>query len=105
MPITTGLFLVLLVEWSSTGNNNKLVTFKAEATIQSVGMKKTSRFSVLNVICIDKVSNISLECPYNTYGHGTVQELEQRARTIVKLNRVDYEEAIELYRQKIRELD
>ena len=40
-----------------------------------------------------------------TYGHGTAQELEQRAKTIVKLNRVDYEESIELYRQKIRELD
>ena len=39
------------------------------------------------------------------YGDGTAKELEQRAKTIVKLNRVDYEESIELYRQKIRELD
>jgi hypothetical protein len=40
-----------------------------------------------------------------TFGEGTAEELEQRAKTIVKLNRVDYEEAIEHYKQKIRELD
>ena len=40
-----------------------------------------------------------------TFGDGTAEELEQRAKTIVKLNRVDYEEAIERYKQKIRELD
>ena len=39
------------------------------------------------------------------FGYGTAEELEQRAKTIVKLNRVDYEEAIERYKQKIRELD
>tara|TARA_S200002703_G_scaffold152857_1_gene153761 strand:- start:2009 stop:2395 length:387 start_codon:yes stop_codon:yes gene_type:complete len=40
----------------------------------------------------------------NTYGHGTAEELEQRAKTIVKLTRVDYEEAIELYKRKLEEL-
>jgi hypothetical protein len=40
-----------------------------------------------------------------TFGKGTAEELEHRAKTIVKLNRVDYEEAIERYKQKIRELD
>ena len=40
-----------------------------------------------------------------TFGEGTAEELEQRAKTIVKLNRIDYEEAIERYKQKIRELD
>tara|TARA_Y100000385_G_scaffold275163_1_gene319190 strand:- start:243 stop:632 length:390 start_codon:yes stop_codon:yes gene_type:complete len=39
------------------------------------------------------------------FGEGTAEELEQRAKIIVKLNRVDYEEAIERYKQKIRELD
>jgi hypothetical protein len=39
------------------------------------------------------------------FGKGTAEELEQRAKIIVKLNRVDYEEAIERYKQKIRELD
>ena len=39
------------------------------------------------------------------FGDGTAEELENRAKTIVKLNRVDYEEAIECYKQKIRELD
>ena len=39
------------------------------------------------------------------FGDGTAEELEHRAKTIVKLNRVDYEEAIERYKQKIRELD
>ena len=39
------------------------------------------------------------------FGDGTAEELEYRAKTIVKLNRVDYEEAIERYKQKIRELD
>ena len=39
------------------------------------------------------------------FGNGTAEELEYRAKTIVKLNRVDYEEAIERYKQKIRELD
>ena len=38
------------------------------------------------------------------FGDGTAEELEQRAKTIVKLNRVDYEEAIERYKQKIREI-
>jgi len=39
------------------------------------------------------------------FGDGTAEELENRAKTIVKLNRVDYEEAIRRYKQKIRELD
>ena len=39
-----------------------------------------------------------------TFGEGTAENLEQRAKTIVKLNRVDYEEAIERYKQKIKEL-
>ena len=39
------------------------------------------------------------------FGEGTAEELEHRAKTIVKLNRVDYEEAIERYKQKIKELD
>lgn len=39
------------------------------------------------------------------YGDGTALELEQRAKTIIKLNRVDYEEAIERYKQKIKKLD
>ena len=39
------------------------------------------------------------------FGDGTAEELENRAKTIVKLNRVDYEEAIERYKQKINELD
>jgi hypothetical protein len=38
------------------------------------------------------------------FGDGTAEELEYRAKTIVKLNRVDYEEAIERYKQKIKEL-
>lgn len=38
------------------------------------------------------------------FGDGTAEELENRAKTIVKLNRVDYEEAIERYKQKINEL-
>ena len=39
------------------------------------------------------------------FGDGTAEELENRAKTIVKLNRIDYEEAIERYKQKINELD
>ena len=39
------------------------------------------------------------------FGDGTAEELENRAKTIVKLNRVDYEEAIKRYKQKINELD
>ena len=39
------------------------------------------------------------------FGDGTAEELEHRAKTIVKLTRTDYEEAIERYKQKIRELD
>ena len=38
------------------------------------------------------------------FGEGTAEELEIRSKTIVKLNRVDYEEAIERYKQKIKEL-
>ena len=38
------------------------------------------------------------------FGEGTAEELEIRSKTIVKLNRVDYEEAIESYKQKIKEL-
>ena len=38
------------------------------------------------------------------FGDGTAEELEHRAKTIVKLNRVDYKEAIERYKQKIKEL-
>ena len=40
----------------------------------------------------------------NTYGQGTAQDLEQRSKKIVKLTRVDYEEAIELYKRKLEEL-
>ena len=39
------------------------------------------------------------------FGEGTAEELEIRSKTIVKLNRTDYEEAIERYKQKIKELD
>ena len=39
------------------------------------------------------------------YGEGTAEELEIRSKTIVKLNRTDYEEAIKRYKQKIKELD
>tara|TARA_Y100001937_G_scaffold10636_1_gene12938 strand:- start:184 stop:588 length:405 start_codon:yes stop_codon:yes gene_type:complete len=39
------------------------------------------------------------------YGEGTAEDLETRSKTIVKLNRTDYEEAIERYKQKIRDLD
>ena len=39
------------------------------------------------------------------FGEGTAEELEHRAKTVVKLNKIDYEEAIERYKQKIRELD
>tara|TARA_Y100001972_G_scaffold35707_1_gene44089 strand:- start:96 stop:485 length:390 start_codon:yes stop_codon:yes gene_type:complete len=39
------------------------------------------------------------------FGDGTAEELEHRANTIVKLNRVDYEEAIERYKQKIKLLN
>ena len=39
------------------------------------------------------------------YGKGTAKELENRAKTIVKINRVDYEEAITKYKQKIKDLD
>ena len=39
------------------------------------------------------------------YGEGTAEQLEIRSKTIVKLNRTDYEEAIERYKQKIKELD
>jgi hypothetical protein len=39
------------------------------------------------------------------YGEGTAEELEIRSKTIVKLNRTDYEEAIERYKQKIKKLD
>ena len=39
------------------------------------------------------------------FGKGTAEEIEIRSNTIIKLNRVDYEEAIERYKQKIRDLD
>ena len=39
------------------------------------------------------------------FGDGTAADLENRAKIIVKVNRVDYEEAIERYKQKIKELD
>ena len=41
----------------------------------------------------------------NKWGEGTVNELESRMHITTKLNRVDYEEAIEIYKQKIRELN
>ena len=41
----------------------------------------------------------------NKWGKGTVDELESRMHIVVKLTRADYEEAIERYKQKIRELD
>lgn len=41
----------------------------------------------------------------NKWGEGTVDDLESRMYITTKLNRVDYEEAIEIYKQKIRELN
>jgi len=38
------------------------------------------------------------------YGEGTSEELHQRAMTIVKLSRTDYEEAIAIYQKKVNEL-
>jgi hypothetical protein len=39
------------------------------------------------------------------WGKGTVDDLESRMHITTKLSRVDYEEAIENIRQKIKELD
>jgi hypothetical protein len=38
-------------------------------------------------------------------GKGTVDDLESRMHITTKLSRIDYEEAIENIRQKIKELD
>ena len=40
----------------------------------------------------------------NKWGEGTVEELESRIHTIVKLSRADYLEAIENIKRKIKEL-
>ena len=41
----------------------------------------------------------------NKWGKGTVEDLESRMNVVVKLTRVDYEEAITRYKQKIKDLD
>lgn len=41
----------------------------------------------------------------NKWGKGTTDELESRMHVVVKLTRLDYEEAIEYYKQKIKELN
>ena len=41
----------------------------------------------------------------NKWGKGTVDELESRMHIVVKLTRDDYEEAIQRYKQKIKELN
>ena len=41
---------------------------------------------------------------YGRDGKGTVDELESRIHTIIKLSRTDYEEAIENIKRKIEEL-
>ncbi|GAI96398.1 unnamed protein product, partial [marine sediment metagenome] len=41
----------------------------------------------------------------NKWGKGTVDDLEARMHITTKLTRVDYEEAIEIYKQKIRQLN
>jgi len=38
------------------------------------------------------------------YGKGTAKELEVRSKVIVKLNRIDYLEAIDIYKNKINKL-
>ena len=38
------------------------------------------------------------------YGEGTAKELEERSKVIVKLNRIDYLEAIDIYKNKINKL-
>ena len=40
----------------------------------------------------------------NKYGNGTAEELEKRSKTIIKLSRVDYEEAIANIKEKIKQL-
>ena len=40
----------------------------------------------------------------NKYGKGTAKKLEERSKTIVKLSRVDYEEAITNIKEKIKQL-
>ena len=39
------------------------------------------------------------------YGKGTAESLQQRAHTIVKISRVDYQEAIENIKKKLKRLD
>ena len=41
----------------------------------------------------------------NKWGKGTVDELESRMHIVVKLTRADYEEAIQRYKQKIKDLN
>jgi hypothetical protein len=38
------------------------------------------------------------------WGKGVVEDLESRMNVVVKLSRIDYEEAIEYYKKKIKEL-
>ena len=40
----------------------------------------------------------------NKYCNGTAEELEKRSKTIIKLSRVDYEEAIANIKEKIKQL-
>lgn len=39
------------------------------------------------------------------FGEGTAAELDKLSKTVVKLSKIDYEEAIENIKQKIEELD
>ena len=38
------------------------------------------------------------------YGEGTSEELEFRARTIIKFSRIDYEEKISYYKEAVNKL-
>jgi hypothetical protein len=38
------------------------------------------------------------------WGKGVVEDLESRMNVVVKLSRIDYEEAIDFYKRKIKEL-
>ena len=68
-------------------------------------MKSMFKYNVRNVICFNQGEQYKFGLYLDQkYGEGTSDELHQRAMTIVKLSRTDYEEAIKNIEKKLKDI-
>ena len=97
-----GYFAYNMNPRSGEGSSPTIATIQFEEQQRNFVLEPGAVFGVRSVKVVDGYKfGLYLD---QKYGEGTSEELHQRAMTIVKLSRIDYEEAIAIYQKKVNEL-